>query len=106
MPVSEAGILLQDLDKKKEPKGLPRRRQGRKRIVSTGVTYLARQTLALLRDAIDLDTARRAWETEPNYTSPHPPTTIEVMELRETARDMLLQRSTTPGAPPRNGSGP
>ena len=56
MRESEAGILLPDLGKKRAPKGLPRRREGSKR---------ARRTLALLREAVHLDTARRAWDPGP-----------------------------------------
>ena len=56
MPESEAGILLQDLGKKRAPRGLPRPRAGSKR---------ARRTLALPRDAVDLVTARQAWDPGP-----------------------------------------
>ena len=52
----EAGILIQDLDKKRAPRGLPRPRAGSKR---------ARRTLALPRDAVDLVTARQAWDPGP-----------------------------------------
>ena len=62
VPESEANILLQDLRNNRAPKGLVLRRKGRTRNVSPGAAYLARRTLALLRDAIDLDTARLAWQ--------------------------------------------
>ena len=52
-------------------------------------------TLALLRNAFDRDEARQAWESELNIFRGTPePGTVDVMELRETARDILLQRST------------
>ena len=66
MPESEADILLHDLDNKRAPKGLPRRRGRGKPTVSTGGAYLARRTLALLRDSFDRDEARQAWESELN----------------------------------------
>ena len=93
MSESEAEVLLHDLDKKRAPKGLPRRR-GKRPPVRAGV-YLARKTLALLRDAFDQDKARDAWESESNLFRGQPdPSTVDVMELRETARDILLERST------------
>ena len=66
---SEAEILFQDLDNNRSPKGLPKHRKGHKHTFSLGAAYLARWTIALLRDAIDLDTAQRVWETEPNVIS-------------------------------------
>ena len=56
VPESEVGILLQDLDKKRAPRGLPRPRPGSKRV---------RRTLTLPRDAVDLVTARQSWDPCP-----------------------------------------
>ena len=56
VPESEVGILLQDLDKKRAPRSLPRPRPGSKR---------ARRTLTLPRDAVDLVTARQPWDPGP-----------------------------------------
>ena len=56
VPESEVGILLQDLDKKRAPRSLPRPRPGSKR---------ARRTLTLPRDAVDLVTARQYWDPGP-----------------------------------------
>ena len=95
VPESEADILLHDLDKKRAPKGLPRKRGRGKLTVSTGAAYLDRLTLALLRDAFDQDEARKAWESELNIFRGTPEQgSVDVMELRETAQDILLQRST------------
>ena len=94
MSESEAEVLLNDLDNKRAPKGLPRRRGKRPPPIRAGV-YLARKTLAFLRDAFDQDKAREAWESESTLIRGQPdPSTVDVMELRETARDILLQRST------------
>ena len=69
------------------------------RTVSTGAAYLACRTLALLRDAIHLDRARTAWESQLLPLLCLPPAEVEIefdkMELRESAQDILLQRSTT-----------
>ena len=66
--------------------------------MSPGAAYLARRTLALLRDAIDLDTGRLAWQDRLLPLICQPPDSVEIefdkMELRESARDILLQRST------------
>ena len=67
---SEAEVLLHDLDNKRAPKGFPRRR-GKRPPVRAGA-YLARKTLALLRDAFDQDKARDAWESESAVPSPSP----------------------------------
>ena len=56
VPESEVGILLQDLDKKRAPRSLPRPRPGSKR---------ARRTLTLPRDAVDLVTAQQSWDPGP-----------------------------------------
>ena len=98
VPEYEAEVLLQDLHNNRAPKGLVLRRKGRTRNVSPGAAYLARRTLALLRDAIDLDTARSAWQSRLLPLICRPPDIVELdfdnMELRESARDILLQRST------------
>ena len=62
VPPNAAAIYLRDLDRHREPKGLKRRRQGRTSVVSMGAAYLARQTLALLRDSIDTEMAQNIWE--------------------------------------------
>ena len=78
MPESEAEILLQDLHNNTAPKGLPLRRPGRKRPVSPGAAYLARRTIALLCDAIDLDMARKAWESQILPLLALPPAEVEI----------------------------
>ena len=98
VPESEAEVLLQDLRNNRAPKGLVLRRKGRTRKILPGAAYLARRTLALLRDAIDLDTARQAWESRLLPLMCRPPARVEIefnkMELRKSALDILLQPST------------
>ena len=67
VPESEANILLHDLDNKRAPRGLPRRRGRDKPTVSTGGAYLARRTLALLRDAFDRDNPLEAPYLDPFF---------------------------------------
>ena len=94
VPEHEAAIYLQDLDKNWTPKGLNRRRQGRTRVVSQGAAYLARQTLALLRDSISTEAARTTWEKDMGAVALHAGNSVDNMELSESARDVLLQRCT------------
>ena len=62
--------------------------------MSPGAAYLARRTLALLRDAIDLDTAWLASQGRMCTTPDSVEIEFDKMELRESARDILLKRST------------
>ena len=100
VPPHESSIYLRDLDKNRAPKGLHRRRQGRNRVVSMGAAHLARQivTLALLRDSIDTEMAQNIWQRAATGQFPcygeYTGGSLDDLELREVARDVLLQRST------------
>ena len=90
VPPHAAATYVRDLDKNRAPKGLKRRRQGHTSVVSMGAAYLARQTLALLRDSIDTEMARNIWQRAATGQCPcygeYTGGSCEVMELREVAR--------------------
>ena len=94
VPESEAGVLLQDLHNNRAPR-LLLRRKGSKRTVSPGAAYLARPTLALLRDAIHLDTARLAWEHRHLPLICRPPAKVEIELDKMRGGGLLPKLSTT-----------
>ena len=98
VPPHDAAIYLRDMDMNRAPKGLSRRRKGRTPVVSKGAAYLARQTLAFLSASIDTDMAKNIWEWAATGQTPrhglYAGGSRDDLELREVARDVLLQRAT------------